>query len=218
MNLPSGLARWTHRSPQREYLEQKTPRYWIRRRHMRRARLLLSRIFFEARNWVRSRRESASILSEISRIVATQLFTAIILISGLEVLEQILKTYVGAPVGWILSQDAGHALESYLLKVRVDPSIYTEILTTTIQVAGVFLGLYFAAVSVVASTVYARVQGDVRNLLVREKVGNFYIRTVALLGAAATVMLAAAALGYTWGWTDEFQYASLPRQRPLRKD
>jgi hypothetical protein len=34
------------------------------------------------------------------------------LISGLEVLEQILKTYVGAPVGWILSQDAGHALES----------------------------------------------------------------------------------------------------------
>ena len=64
------------------------------------------------------------------------------------------------------------------------------------QISGVFLGLYFAGVSIVVSTVYSQIPSDVRSLLLREKVGNAYINLVALLGALAVLILAKTALGF----------------------
>ncbi|HYX48809.1 MAG TPA: hypothetical protein VE843_03655, partial [Ktedonobacteraceae bacterium] len=83
-------------------------------------------------------------------------------------------------------------IEQYIHK---DHATFATTLSTFIQVAGTFLGLYFAAVSVVISTVYARVQGDVRSLLMRDKVGDRYIHIVAMLGAASALLLGSMALG-----------------------
>ncbi|MCI0407260.1 MAG: hypothetical protein L0191_01640 [Acidobacteria bacterium] len=107
-----------------------------------------------------------------------------IVVAGLGPLEAFLrKLGVG---GWLAAEG-------------IDGSTYVSILTTLAEIAGVFLGLYFTAVSIVASTVYARVPGDVRSVLTQEKVGNVYIRTVALLAAVATLMLVARATGYQPG-------------------
>lgn len=67
------------------------------------------------------------------------------------------------------------------------------------QVAATMLGLYFAAVSLVASTAYARVPGDVRAMVVEEQVGDFYFRFLAQFAATAVVMLSAVSLGIPLG-------------------
>jgi hypothetical protein len=72
---------------------------------------------------------------------------------------------------------------------------YASLFAAFAQIAGAFLALYFTAVSVVVSTAYARVQGDVRSIVLRDKVSNAYVSLVAMLGAASTILLAALALG-----------------------
>ena len=68
-------------------------------------------------------------------------------------------------------------------------------LNTVVQLTGLFLTLYFTAISLIASAVYARVPGDVRTLAIDEKVGNVYIRVVAILGAISILYLVAGIVG-----------------------
>jgi hypothetical protein len=70
---------------------------------------------------------------------------------------------------------------------------------TIVQLSGLFLTLYFTAVSVIASAVYARVPGDVRTLVVEEKVGNIYVRIVAILGAITILYLLTGVIGVRIG-------------------
>jgi len=70
---------------------------------------------------------------------------------------------------------------------------------TLAQVSATMLGLYFAAVSLVASTAYARVPGDVRAMIVEEQVGSFYFGFLAQFAAAAVIMLTAVSLGIALG-------------------
>lgn len=187
---------------QRIYHRQRSRRYWIQRARLQRAKLWIGKNLFGVRGWARSRRESASIFTEILNVVVRQLLFAATLVVGLEILERTIIPQLGAFIQSfedLPGVGIVPVLYGILASLRVDPSVSTDILTTMIQVAGVFLGLYFTAISVVASTVYARVQGDVRDLLVRERVGNYYVRVVALLGVVGTILLAARALNYSPG-------------------
>lgn len=115
---------------------------------------------------------------------------AIFLVVGLEVFDRFFFTPIVAP----------HIFPAWSkLSSQIDASALTTTVSTLAQIAGVFLGLYFTAVSVIASTIYAKVPGDVRSLLVEERLGNFYIRFVALLGAVSVILLAASSLGYDPG-------------------
>ncbi len=195
-------SRVTRRRWQRTYRRQGSPRYWIRQARLQRAKLWVGRRLFRVRGWTRSRRESVSILTEILTIVAGQLLFAVALVVSLEIIERAvipqLDTLVGS-LGDLLAAGPFQAFQNTFRSLRMNPTVGVEMLTTMVQISGLFLGLYFTAVSVVASTVYARVQGDVRDLLVREKVGNFYVRTVALLGVAGTILLLAHTFGYAPG-------------------
>jgi hypothetical protein len=57
------------------------------------------------------------------------------------------------------------------------------------QLAGVFLGLYFASIGLLVSTVYAKAPGDIRNLFIAEKTGNFYIKIIIQLCAVSTLLM-----------------------------
>ncbi len=72
-------------------------------------------------------------------------------------------------------------------------------LTTLGQVSAGMLALYFTAISVVASTGYATVPGDIRALIVQHQVGNFYFRMLTLFTATTIVMLTALAFGVSLG-------------------
>jgi hypothetical protein len=74
-------------------------------------------------------------------------------------------------------------------------SAYDTGLQALAGVGGVFLALYFTAISTVAANVYAAVPHDIRNLMLRDKVGNAYVRVVALLTALSGLLLLARAAG-----------------------
>jgi hypothetical protein len=70
---------------------------------------------------------------------------------------------------------------------------------TIASVTGVFLGLYFTAISIVASSVFATVPSDVRELLLKEKVGNVYIRILSVLLAVSVILLGYRAFNHNPG-------------------
>jgi hypothetical protein len=77
---------------------------------------------------------------------------------------------------------------------------YSTLLATVAQVTGIFLGLYFTAVSAVASAAYAKVPNTVRALVIHEKVGNVYVRLVAFEAALAVLLLTAYTRGLFLGY------------------
>ncbi|WP_422932166.1 hypothetical protein [Singulisphaera sp. PoT] len=79
------------------------------------------------------------------------------------------------------------------------PSSYDGTLQTIAGIEGVFLAVYFTAVSVVAGAIYATVPHEVRLLLVRERLGNFFVRLVAGCTAISVLILGYRALGGTTG-------------------
>ena len=72
----------------------------------------------------------------------------------------------------------------------IDPNAQLTFFTTVMQVSGALLGLYFTAISVVASTTYAKAPGGARSLVIHERVGYLYFRSLAFLTVVTTVMVA----------------------------
>jgi hypothetical protein len=86
-----------------------------------------------------------------------------------------------------------------LFESKVDSATFEATLSALLAMSGVLLGLYLAAVSVVASTVYARVPDNVRQILLRAKVGNFYLGALVKLASVSTLLLVAHSLGFSPG-------------------
>ncbi len=83
------------------------------------------------------------------------------------------------------------------LALALDGDAYVQMLTVIAGVTGVFLGLYFTAVSTVISNAHSSVSGDVRGLILRDRLGNNYVKLVAFLTALSVVLLAFSATGTT---------------------
>ena len=66
---------------------------------------------------------------------------------------------------------------------------YVTLLATVIGVGGVFIGLYYAAITTVCSAIYAEAPNNIRDLLAQDRVGNFYIRFIALLTTFGVCLL-----------------------------
>lgn len=78
----------------------------------------------------------------------------------------------------------------------VDNGIYGTLLGAIASIGGVFIGLYFAALTSVAAASYARYPSAVRNLLSAERVGGVYIRALAYITCLALLLLAMRVLNY----------------------
>lgn len=76
-----------------------------------------------------------------------------------------------------------------LLFSEQDKRVYTALLTTIAATGGVFLALYFTALTVVASTSYAGVTDKIRRLVMLEPLGTAYFRVVAHLTAVSLLGL-----------------------------
>lgn len=74
-------------------------------------------------------------------------------------------------------------------------SNYGTLLEAVISVGGVFIGLYYAAISTIGSAIYARVPNNIRDLLAQEQIGNAYMKLLALLTSFAVCLLAFHTLG-----------------------
>ena len=113
-----------------------------------------------------------STFSGIAGLIGIQVILAITIVGALKIIE-----HYGYYHG-IFSKD------------WIDPNAQLTFFTTVMQVSGALLGLYFTAISVVASTAYAKAPGGVRSLVIHERVGYLYFRSLAFLTVVTTVMVA----------------------------
>jgi hypothetical protein len=71
----------------------------------------------------------------------------------------------------------------------ITPGAHAILLEAVAAVSGVFLALYFTAVSTVAASVYVNVPHDIRALIVRDRLGNLYVPGVAFTIALSVLLL-----------------------------
>lgn len=77
------------------------------------------------------------------------------------------------------------------LRHPLNNDTYVQMLTVIAGVTGVFLGLYFNAVStVVSSGTYSSAPGDIRELILKDRLKNNYVRLVTFLTALSVILLA----------------------------
>ena len=87
----------------------------------------------------------------------------------------------------------------FLPKRWINENAQLSFFAALMPVSGALLGLYFTAISVVASTAYARAPGGIRSLVIRERIGHLYFRSLALLAGITTLMATALSLGRSIG-------------------
>lgn len=73
---------------------------------------------------------------------------------------------------------------------------YGTLLAAVIGVGGVFIGLYYTAISGVCSAIYANKPNNVRNLLARDRVSTFYMNLISMLTCFGVFLLGLNTLGY----------------------
>ncbi len=74
-------------------------------------------------------------------------------------------------------------------------SDYGTLLATVVGVGGVFIGLYYAAISAIGGSIYARVPNNIRDLLAQERVGGAYMRFLAVFTYLGVCLLAFHSVG-----------------------
>jgi hypothetical protein len=193
------ILRWLHSPLLRAYEWRFFPSYWRTRNRWQRLKFAVSKRVYGARGGVRLAAESTSIFLLILKTVFWQVLAAAFLVAVLEFAEKKLRQS-SSFLDYLTRHSA--ALRLAVTWFRHNPvvaSISPGTFSTLAQISGLFLGLYFTAISVVAGTNYARVPTEILNALVREKVGNLYIRIVALFGGVSLILLGLVNLGYTPG-------------------
>jgi len=161
---------------------------------------------FAARRKVNAGRTSFSVAQALLKSIAIPTLLAVLLILFVNVIESVASEPFQALVKFMLSIpwvggaiDAGQRLGIVPTGISLNSTGYVALLSTLASVAGVFLALYFTTLGVVASTVYARVQNDIRDLVLREHSGTIYVQIVALLLSVTILLLTGIALGWRLG-------------------
>ena len=138
------------------------------------------RFFHSWRYRVRNARTTVTVLREISRVILWPGLLSVVVTVALIWMAKSHLIGVWAP-NWAVREPSSDT--------------YLAVLTTTAAAAGAFLALYFTSMSVVASTAYARVTNEVRQLVLNDEVSGTYLRLIAHAGAVASLGLAAAGIG-----------------------
>jgi len=93
---------------------------------------------------------------------------------------------------------------SFLLKDTIDYKLRSDelglLLSTLVTVTGVFLGLYFTALSAVAGNLFLRAPSELQNLFLRDRKGQQYIRTLVLTTIIGIYYLLLRSYGYEVGF------------------
>lgn len=157
-------------------------RYWFGWLNFRRLR-----ISFQLRDKLRNTATEASYWRALSRGVVLPIIFAIVFSLVLYVFEENLPFFTN--ISWL-----GNSIIGKILLHPMNKDAYVAILTTIAGVVGVFLGLYFTAVSTVMSNAYSSVPGDVRELILRDRLGNKYVKLLAFLTVLSVILLAFSAM------------------------
>ncbi len=160
--------------------------FWKVRHFWDRLTFYCSRFMFYQRERVRISREDLSIFLSILRSVSFYTLVIAVFLICTELAEHFLIAR-GWEFGFLkASSDRAYASTDYALQ-------------TLTGIQGVFLAVYFTAVSVVAGAIYAEVPHEVRMLLARDRWGSFFLKFIAAWSAVSLLLLGSRGLGWTTG-------------------
>lgn len=162
-----------------------TPRFWRRRQQYRVRAQKWGNYVSRTRIWSTDTRSVAW--------AGWQLFTGslgriVVAVVGLSVLEFFCATMRFTPWG------ASHSL--FAQPADALQGSVSALVGAAVAIAATLLGLYYATVGVIASTIYKSVPGEVRDLFIRERSSETYLKIVILTIAGGVVILVAGTLGY----------------------
>jgi len=106
--------------------------------------------------------------------------------------------YAGAVVGYaVIFDNLTRDLDWAILRwATIQAESYSAVMATVSQAAAAMLALFFTAISVVASTSYAKVTTDTRSLVAHDDLNRRYLRLLAHTATVALAGLGLQALGY----------------------
>jgi hypothetical protein len=152
--------------------------FWRMRARIQRLHFGILGRLFQIRYFARHERTNTGILISFLKLTGYQLLLVISIATGLQLLELALVPYLVNR--WAIP----------------DPANYVSWLGTIAQIGGVFIALYFTAVTAAAGAIYAQVPNNIRDLLARERVGNVYIRYLTLATFLPLCLVALHFLGF----------------------
>lgn len=171
-------------------------RYWSIQAKVNKLGFHRQRLAYVAAGRSKEFAESTFAVRDLFRGVLPSVLLAFASVIGLYLLR--LVPYEGALEALRQRSSLFDSTCSHLEQVlaRMSPSAYETFLTAVAAVSGVFLALYFTALATVAGRVYAQAAGPVRQLIIRDRVGNAYVRLLSYLTSLAILLLVPSALGY----------------------
>ena len=153
--------------------------FWRFRDSYNRIIFYFYRHVFGIRHGIQERQTSAKSLLGLLRDTLSEIILAIVLAVVLQASNPSLALWF-SKYGFTISAD----------------SEYGTLLAAVVGIGGIFIGLYYAAISSVGSTIYADVPNDIRGLLARERVGNTYMKSLAVVTYLGVCLLALNTVGF----------------------
>lgn len=79
-------------------------------------------------------------------------------------------------------------IQTHISEKDIQGDIFT-LLTVILSVAGLLLALFYPLLATVASTAYSKIRSDIRQVLIRERYSQFFVRQLAFLVAVVFIIL-----------------------------
>jgi len=162
--------------------------FWRSRNQLSMLNFKKLKVEFRLSDNIKTFKTNTSIVKALSKDTVFSIIVAVITAFLLYWLELNFWVISKFPLVW--DSFIGH-----YLRLPINVEAYTQMLSTVAGITGVFLGLYFTAVSTVIANAYSSVTGDVRRLILEDRLGNVYVKLVAYLTALSVVLLAFSAVG-----------------------
>ena len=150
------------------------------------SRVLFSRLvffffrwIFEVRDWIRGANTTTTSLLNLLWVILFQLFLALLTVFGLQISNPLVTAFL-TDKGFTISVDSG----------------YGTLITAFVGAGSVFIGLYYAAISTIGGSIYSRMPNDIRDLLIKEQLGNAYMQLLAWLTFIGLCLLVLHTVGF----------------------
>lgn len=169
--------------------------YWRLRMALSRMRHAVLSFLHKQRSKSLRSRETFSIAQQLTSHTLPVFLIALLFVLDCEVIEWAIFRFSGC-LEFMPLNTLAKAISTLNRLASQNAEVTTTVLTVLASTSGLFLGLYFTAISVVLSSSFAHSPNNMRDLLLNERVGNRYIKALAVLTVACIVALCLRSFGY----------------------
>jgi len=160
------------------FLSQYRVFWWLRILSYKLLFLISNNIFLYQFN-AREKKNNYVGLRHLFQITQVQLVLAILFTILLQLVDPVVYSFY----------------ELTFLKIP-DDSDYVTFLVTISGIGGVFIGLYYAAISTIGGSIYAKVPNNILDLLAQERIGNVYMHFLSFITFLGISLVSFRVLGF----------------------